>query len=64
MHCRKNGRLYRLRALAKAGKREPAFELLRVDYLDAKRGRQVGRYRTRGDASKAVETVAWQEDDL
>jgi hypothetical protein len=64
LHCCKNGRLYRLRALQPTNKFEPAFEVLRVDYLDAKRGRQVGRYRTRSDASKAVANVAWQEDDL
>lgn len=64
LHCRKNGRLYRLRALQPTNKFEPAFEVLRVDHLDAKRGRPVGRYRTRTDASKAVATVAWQEDDL
>lgn len=64
LHCRKNGRLYRLRSLQNVGKHEPAFEVLRVDYLSAKRGRSVGRYRTRGDATKAVENVAWQENDL
>ncbi len=64
LHCCKNGRLYRLRALQTADKFEPAFEVLRVDYLDAKRGRPVGRYRTRSDASKAVANVAWQKDDL
>jgi hypothetical protein len=64
LHCCKNGRLYRLRVLQPTNKFEPAFEVLRVDYLDAKRGRQVGRYRTRSDASKAVANVAWQEDDL
>jgi hypothetical protein len=64
LHCRKNGRLYRLRGLKFASKHEPAFEVLRVDYLDAKRGRPVGRYRTRSEASTAVTNVAWQEDDL
>jgi hypothetical protein len=64
LHCRKNGRLYRLRALQPTHKFEPAFEVLRVDHLDDKRGRAVGRYRTRSHASKAVATVAWQEDDL
>ena len=64
LHCCKNGRLYRLRALQTTGKFEPAFEVLRVDHLDAKRGRPVGRYRTRGEASKAVANVAYQEDDL
>ncbi len=64
LHCRKNGRLYRLRALQPTGKYEPAFEVLRVDYLDAKRGRPVGRYRTRGEASKAVANLSYQEDDL
>ncbi len=48
LHCCKNDRLYRLHPLNTAGKYEPAFEVLRVDYLDAKRGRSVGRYRTRG----------------
>ena len=64
MHCCKNGRLYRLRPLQATNKHEPAFEVLRVDHLEAKRGRVIGRYRTRGDASKAVAKVAWQEDDL
>jgi hypothetical protein len=64
LHCRKNGRLYRLRTLQTTGKIEPAFEVLRVDFLGAKRGRPVGRYRTRGEASKAVANVAYQEDDL
>jgi len=64
LHCCKNGRLYRLHALKNTGKFEPAFEVLRVDHLGAKRGRTVGRYRTRGDATKAVANVAYQEDDL
>jgi hypothetical protein len=64
LHCCKNGRLYRLRALQTTNKFEPAFEVLRVDHLEARRGRPVGRYRTRSDASKAVAHVAWQEDDL
>jgi hypothetical protein len=64
LHCCKNGRLYRLRGLQTTNKFEPAFEVLRVDHLEAKRGRSVGRYRTRSDASKAVTNVAWQEDDL
>jgi hypothetical protein len=64
LHCRKNGRLYRLRGLKFASKHEPAFEVLRVDSLDAKRGRPVGRYRTRSEANTAVANVAWQEDDL
>lgn len=64
LHCRKNGHLYRIHALQRIGKHEPAFEVLRVDSLDSKRGRPVGRYRTRTEASKAVAHVAWQEDDL
>jgi hypothetical protein len=64
LHSRKNGRLYRLRSLQNVGKQQPAFEVLRVDSIDSKRGRLVGRYRTRGDATKAVESVAWQENDL
>jgi hypothetical protein len=64
LYCCKNGRLYRLRALLTRGKHEPAFEVLRVDYLEAKRGRALGRYRTRGEGSTAVGKVAWQEDDL
>jgi hypothetical protein len=64
LHCCKNGRLYRLKALKPATKFEPAFEVLRVDHLDAKRGRVVGRYRTRTEASAAVAKVAYQEDDL
>lgn len=64
LHCFKNGRLYRLRALQTTGKYEPAFEVLRVDHLEAKRGRPVGRYRTRGEASEAVANVAYQEEDL
>lgn len=64
LHCCKNGRLYRLHPLKPAGKYEPAFEVLRIDYLDAKRGRSVGRYRTRSEASTAVAKVAYQEDDL
>jgi hypothetical protein len=64
LHCCKNGRLYRLRPLPTTTKHEPAFEVLRVDDLEAKRGRPVGRYRTRGEASTAVAKVAYQEDDL
>jgi hypothetical protein len=64
LHCCKNGRLYRLKALKPATKFEPAFEVLRVDQLDAKRGQVVGRYRTRTEASAAVAKVAYQEDDL
>jgi hypothetical protein len=64
LHCCKNGRLYRLKALKPATKFEPAFEVLRVNQLDAKRGRVVGRYRTRTEASAAVAKVAYQEDDL
>ena len=64
LHCCKNGRLYMLRALQTSSKYEPAFEVLRVDRLDAKRGRLVGRYRTRGEATAAVAKVAYQEDDL
>lgn len=64
LHCCKNGQLYRLRPLQTTSKHEPAFEVLRVDYLEAKRGRPVGRYRTRGEATTAVAKVAYQEDDL
>jgi len=64
LHCCKNGRLYRLRALKPDNKHAPAFEVQRVDRLDAKKGRYVGSYRTRGDATKAVANIAWREDDL
>jgi hypothetical protein len=47
IHCRRNDRLHCLSALKQASKFEPAFEVPEVDQLDAKRGRVVGRYRTR-----------------
>ncbi len=60
----KNGCLYLLRALKPASKIEPAFGMLRIEKLDAKRGRVVGRYRARKEASFAVAKVVYQEDDI
>lgn len=62
-HCRKNGRLFRLKALEKSGSPlAPKFEVLEVKTLEDKRGVPVGRYRTRGEASKAVLEVAYKPE--
>jgi hypothetical protein len=61
LHCCKNGRLYRLRALQTTSKHEPAFEVLRVDYQAWPPGWALSN---QGEASTAVAKVAYQEDDL
>ncbi len=61
LHCRKNGRLFRLKPLEKgASPLAPTVEVWEVKSLEDKRGVPIGRYRTRGDASKAVLEVAYQ----
>lgn len=63
LHSRKNNRLFRLRELKKpTSPLAPKFEVLEVTTLDAKRGTQIGQYRTRSDASKAVMEVAYKPD--
>ena len=56
-HCRRNGRLYRLSQ--RDGRR---WILHRVGVLDAKPGREIGRYESRSAASKVVANVAYQPD--
>jgi hypothetical protein len=62
LHCRRNGRLYRLRALDGKGPLEPKVEVFRVHYLEEKRGASIGRYRTRGDATKAINEIAYKDE--
>jgi hypothetical protein len=63
IHCRKNGRLFRLKPLPKeTSPLAPKFEVLEVKTLDDKRGTSIGRYRTRGDASKAILEVAYKPE--
>ena len=56
-HCRRNGRLYRLSQ--PDGRR---WILHRVGVLNAKPGREIGRYESRSAASKIVASVAYQPD--
>ena len=62
LHRRRNGRLYRLRALDGKGPLEPKVEVFRVHYLEEKRGASIGRYRTRGDATKAINEIAYKDE--
>jgi len=60
-HCRRNGRLFRLKALPKyASPNSPKLELIEVKTLDDKRGTLIGQYHTRGDAAKALLEVAYK----
>ncbi len=59
LHCSKNGRLFRLKPLEKSeSPLAPSVEVFEVKSFEDKRGVSIGRYRTRGDASKAVLEVA------
>jgi hypothetical protein len=65
LHCRKNGRLFRLKALEKADTPlAPRFEVLEVKGPEEKdrKGITIGRYRTCRDASKAVLEVAYKPE--
>jgi hypothetical protein len=63
LHCRKNARLFRLKALERAASPlSPKFEVFEVKSVDEKRGVPIGRYRTRSDASKAVLEVAYKPE--
>jgi hypothetical protein len=61
LYCRKNARLFRLKALELGGSPlAPQFKVLEVKSFEDKRGVPIGRYRTRTDASKAVLEVAYK----
>jgi hypothetical protein len=63
LHCRKNARLFRLKALEKStSPLSPKFEVLEIKSFEDKRGVPIGRYRTRSDASKAVLEVAYKPE--
>ena len=63
LYCRKNARLFRLKALPKdAAPFAPKVEVLEVKSVEDKRGTPIGRYRTRRDASKAVLEVAYKPE--
>jgi hypothetical protein len=63
LYCRKNARLFRLKALDKSGSPlSPKFEVVEVKSFEDKRGVPIGRYRTRSDASKAVLEVAYKPE--
>jgi hypothetical protein len=51
-----------LRALDGKGPLEPKVEVFRVHYLEEKRGASIGRYRTRGDATKAINEIAYKDE--
>jgi len=57
IYCRKNGRTYRL-----SPKGDKLWDLHRIGSVEDKDGDLVGIYRTRGDATKAVTTTAYQPD--
>jgi hypothetical protein len=63
LYCRKNVRLFRLKALDNGGSPlAPKFEVLEVKSIEDKRDVTIGRYRTRSDASKAVLEVAYKPE--
>jgi hypothetical protein len=63
LHCRKNGRLFRLKPLEKGGSPlTPKFEVLEVKSLEDKKGVRIGHYLSRAEASKAVLEVAYNPD--
>ena len=57
-YCRKNGRTFRLRPLP-----DKTWEMRRVEEVDdGKEGQVIGRYRSRGDASKVVLKAAFEKE--
>lgn len=57
LHCRMNGRLFRLDRQA-----DKKFHLFRVGSLDDQEGEQVGRYAGRTEATKAVAEMAYNPE--
>ena len=57
VYCRMNGRTYRLSPTA-----DKMWQLHRIASLDDADGKLVGKYRTRGDATKALAQVAYQAE--
>jgi hypothetical protein len=57
IHCRKNGRLYRLVKVEKG-----MVEVSQVTALDDKRGVYIGRYFSRSEATKVLNEVAYKPE--
>lgn len=57
IYCRLNGRTYRLNPQV-----DGTVMLYRLANLDDKKGNVVGRYRRRGDATKAVSNMAYNDE--
>lgn len=57
LHCRVNGRVYRLQRDA-----DKKLEVWRVQSHEDVAGRFIGRYQGRPDATKAIEHVAYQPE--
>ncbi|MEZ0003187.1 hypothetical protein [Sinorhizobium fredii] len=57
-YCRSNGRTYRLSPTT-----DKKWQLFRVDTLSAEeKGRVIGKYQNRGDATKVIAQVAYQSE--
>ena len=57
LYCRKNGRAFRLGPTS-----DKMLDLHRLKSLDDEMGDLIGTYRTRGDASKVMNTIALQPE--
>ncbi|NYT40772.1 hypothetical protein HZY97_08395 [Sphingomonas sp. R-74633] len=57
LYCRVGGRLFRL-----APRDDKFLDLFRVEEIDSSEGHLLGRYMKRGDATKAVERIAYQPE--
>lgn len=57
VHCRVNGRLFRLSTTP-----DKRVELYRSENLEADKGKLLGQYLKRGDATKAVAQIAYQPE--
>jgi len=57
VYCRVNGRLFRLSPTG-----DKRLDLYRTESIDDCEGRLLGRYLKRGDATKAVEKIAYQPE--
>lgn len=57
LYCRINGRAYRLSPTP-----DKMWDLHRIESIDDQPGIQIGRYRMRGDVSKALANVAYQPE--
>jgi hypothetical protein len=57
VHCRINGRTYRL-----TPRDDKRFDLVRVETIDDEAGDVLGRYRGRGDATKALQDIAYKPE--